>query len=114
MRARLAPPVYAPHLLVRRVAPSGVLTWHQRQIYLSLTYRGDDVGLDPVCALHFDVYFMEYLLGALDVHALRFRPLTKVVTSPINPVQTSPLSPPVQEDATTSTCVRRGRDSWQR
>ncbi len=74
-----------PASLVRRVAPSGVLNWHPRQVDVSLTYRGCNVGLDPVSAIHYDVSFMEYLLGTLDVHALRFRPLTQVVTSPINP-----------------------------
>jgi putative transposase len=84
--SRLAPPAYPAHYLVRRIAPSGVLNWHQRQIYLSTTFAGYDVGLCPVTSIHYDVYFAAYLLGSLDVQALRFTSLTQTLTSPIIPV----------------------------
>jgi transposase InsO family protein len=83
---RLAPLTYPPDYLVRRIAPSGVLNWHQRQIYLSSSLAGQDLGLHPVSATHYDVYFADYLLGTLDVQALRFTSLTQGLTSPISPV----------------------------
>lgn len=84
--ARLAPLAYPPDYLVRRVAPSGVLNWHQRQIYVSTALCGQALGLHPVSAIHYDLYFAEYLLGHLNVQTCRFLPLTQSRTSPINPV----------------------------
>lgn len=86
MPDHLAPPTYPAHYLVRRIAPSGVLNWHQRQIYVSQSFTGYDLGLNPVSSIHYDVYFAEYLLGSLDVHTLRFTSLTQALTSPISPV----------------------------
>ena len=83
---RLASLTYPTEYLVRRIAPSGVLNWHQRQIYLSTSLAGQDIGLHPVSATHYDVYFADYLLGTLDVQALRFTSLTQGLTSPISPV----------------------------
>lgn len=83
---RLATLTYPGNYLVRRVAPSGVLNWHQRQVYLSTSLAGQDLGLHPVSATHYDVYFADYLLGILDVQALRFTSLTQELTSPRSPV----------------------------
>lgn len=83
---RLAPLAYPTDYLVRRVAPSGVLNWHQRQIYVSTALRGQELGLHPVSAIHYDVYFAEYLLGSLNVQDCRFTSLTQSRTSPISPV----------------------------
>ena len=55
-------------------------------IYLSMAYAGYTVGLDPVTPTNYDVYFAEYLLGSVNLQHLRFTPLTKQLTSPINPV----------------------------
>lgn len=84
--ARLAPLTYPGDYLVRRIAPGGVLNWHQHQIYVSTTLAGQCLGLAPVSSTHYDVYFADYLLGTLDVHALRFTSLTQGLTSPISPV----------------------------
>jgi transposase InsO family protein len=83
---RVAPLTYPAAYLVRRIAPSGVLNWHQRQIYVSLSLAGQDLGLHPVSAAHYDVYFADYLVGFLDVQTLRFTSLTQGLTSPMSPV----------------------------
>lgn len=84
---RHAPPLsYPAGFLVRRVGSSGALSWHRRDIYISTSLVGLELGLHPVSAIHFDVYLSEYLLGILDVHALGFTTLTQSRTSPINPV----------------------------
>ena len=74
------------HFLVRRVTPAGLVWLHQEDIYVSQTFAGHTVGLDPVSPTTCDVYFAEYLLGTLDLSILRFRPLTHALTSPITPV----------------------------
>lgn len=83
---RLAPLTYPADYLVRRIAPGGVLNWHQRQVYVSSTLAGHDLGLHPVSPITYDVYLAEYLLGTLDVHTLRFTSLTQDLTSPRYPV----------------------------
>lgn len=77
---------YPAHFLQRRVTPAGLVWLHHEDIYLSQTFAGYTVGLDPVSATHCDVYFAEYLLGSLDLTSLRFQRLTQPLTSPINPV----------------------------
>jgi transposase InsO family protein len=77
---------YPVHFLQRRVTPAGLVWLHHEDIYVSQTFAGYTVGLDPVSATQCDVYFTEYLLGALDLTTLRFRSLTQTLTSPINPV----------------------------
>jgi transposase InsO family protein len=77
---------YPAHFLQRRVTAAGLLWLHHANIYLSQTFAGYTVGLDPVSATQCDVYFAEYLLGALDLTTLRFRSLTHTLTSPIIPV----------------------------
>lgn len=84
--ARLAPLSYPTEYLVRRIAPGGVLNWHQRQIYVSTSLAGHELGLHPVSAVHYDVYLAEYLLGFLDVQTLRFTSITQGLTSPRSPV----------------------------
>jgi transposase InsO family protein len=84
--ARLAPLTYPPDYLVRRIAPGGVLNWHQRQIYVSTSLAGHELGLHPVSAVHYDVYLADYLLGVLDVQTLRFTSITQGLTSPMSPV----------------------------
>lgn len=83
---RLEPWRYPADHLVRRVAPSGVVYWHQRQIYVSTALSGHDLGLRPVSAVDYDVYFTEYFLGTLNVQHRCFTALTQTRTSPINPV----------------------------
>ena len=83
---RLEPWHYPPDYLRRRVAPSGVVYWHRRQIYVSNALSGHDLGLHPVSAIDYDVYFTEYFLGTLNVQARCFTALTQSRTSPINPV----------------------------
>lgn len=85
-RTRPEPLAYPAHFLQRRVTPAGLIWWHQQDVYLSQAFAGYTVGLDPVSSTHFDVYFAEYLLGAVDLQHLRFTPLTQIQTSPINPV----------------------------
>ena len=66
---------------------SAGLVWiHQEDIYVSQTFAGYTLGLDPVSNTHWDVYFAEYLLGSIDLTTLRFRTLVQSMTSPINPV----------------------------
>lgn len=77
---------YPTHFLERRVTPAGLVWVHHEDIYISQTFAGYTVGLDPVSPTQWDVYFAEYLLGALDLTTLRFRTLTSSLTSPINPV----------------------------
>ena len=83
---RLAPFQYPADYHVRRVAPGGVLNWHRRQIYVSTALAGHDLGLQPVSAVHYDVYFNEYLMGTLNVQVSAFTSLTQSRTSPISPV----------------------------
>jgi len=77
---------YPTHFLERRVTSAGLIWWHRQDIYLSQTFAGHTVGLDPVSDTHWDVYFAEYLLGTVDLTTLRFLPLTASLTSPISPV----------------------------
>jgi transposase InsO family protein len=77
---------YPAHFLQRRVTAAGLVWLHREDIYLSQTFAGYTVGLDPISPTQCDVYFAEYLLGALDLTTLRFRTLTQTLTSPINPV----------------------------
>jgi hypothetical protein len=83
---RPLPIAYPPHFLERRVTSAGLVWVHLEDIYVSQTFAGYTVGLDPVSPTQWDVYFAEYLLGALDLTALRFRSLTRSLTSPITPV----------------------------
>lgn len=85
-QARPASLVYPAHFLQRRVTSSGLIWWHQEDVYLSQAFAGYTVGLDPVSSSHHDVYFAEYLLGTVDLSHLRFTPLTQIQTSPITPV----------------------------
>jgi hypothetical protein len=55
-------------------------------VYVSQTFAGHTLGLDPVSPSHWDVYFAEYLLGTLNPTTLRFTALTQTLTSPLNPV----------------------------
>ncbi len=84
--ARPLPLGYPTHFLERRVTPAGLVWVHHEDIYISQTFAGYTVGLDPVSPTRWDVYFAEYLLGAMDLTTLRFRSLTSSLTSPINPV----------------------------
>jgi transposase InsO family protein len=84
--ASLAALAYPADYLVRRIAPGGVLNWHQQQVYISTSLAGQELGLHPVSATHYDVYFADYLLGFLDVQTLRFTSLTQGLTSPRSPV----------------------------
>lgn len=84
--ARPLPLAYPTHFLERRVTSAGLVWVHHEDIYLSQTFAGYTVGLDPVSPTQWDVYFAEYLLGALDLTTLRFRSLTSTLTSPITPV----------------------------
>lgn len=77
---------YPTHFHERRVTSAGLIWWHRQDIYLSQTFAGATVGLDPVSDTHWDVYFAEYLLGTVDLTTLRFNPLTASLTSPITPV----------------------------
>lgn len=88
-RGRAAPLSYPPHMLTRRVSAAGVVWIHQAYIYISQTYAGYPVGLEPrpqAQGALFDVFFAEYLLGTLDLTTTRFMPLTDTRSSPINPV----------------------------
>lgn len=81
------PPLgYPTHFLERRVTSAGLLWIHHEDVYVSQTFAGHTLGLDPVSRVHWDVYFAEYLLGTLDLTTLRFTALTQTLTSPINPV----------------------------
>lgn len=84
--SRPEPLAYPAHFHQRRVTPAGLIWWHQEDVYVSQSFAGCTVGLDPVSSTQHDVYFAEYLLGSVDLQHLRFTPLTKRPTSPINPV----------------------------
>lgn len=83
---RPLPLAYPTHFLERRVTSAGLVWIHQEDIYVSQTFAGYTLGLDPVSTTHWDVYFAEYLLGTVDLTTLRFRTLAQSMTSPINPV----------------------------
>lgn len=85
-RAPLAALTYPAPFLQRRVTSAGLVWLHQEDIYLSQTFAGHTVGLEPISPSCYNVYFAEYLLGALDLTTLRFRSITNALTSPINPV----------------------------
>lgn len=82
----LVPYAYPRDYLVRRVADTGVIYWHQRRIFVTQVLAGLEVGLHPVSAIHYDVHFADYLLGTIDLQACAFTPLTQTLTSPISPV----------------------------
>ena len=84
--ARPLPLCYPTHFLERRVTPAGLIWIQQDDIYISQTFAGHTLGLDPVSPTRWDVYFAEYLLGTLHLATLRFTALTHTLTSPINPV----------------------------
>lgn len=65
---------------------AGLIWIHQEDVYVSQTFAGVTLGLDPVSTDHWDVYFAEYLLGSLEFPILRFQPLTHSLTSPMSPV----------------------------
>jgi transposase InsO family protein len=79
-------PAYPTHYHERRVTPAGLIWWHHRGIYVSQALAGYTVGLAPVSADRWDVYFTHYLLGTADLTTLRFTRLTQGLASPINPV----------------------------
>ena len=84
--SRPEPLQYPAHFLARRVTSAGLVWLHQEDVYVSQTFAGHTLGLDPVSPTTWDVYFAEYLLGTLDLSILRFHPLTHTLTSPITPV----------------------------
>lgn len=84
--ARPASLAYPLHFHERRVTTAGLIWIHQEDVYVSQTFAGVTLGLDPVSSDHWDVYFAEYLLGSLEFPILRFQPLTHSLTSPMSPV----------------------------
>ena len=66
---RTLPPVdYASHYLVRRVGPSGGITWHNVHFFISHVLVGEDVGLTMIDDGRWAVYFGPILLGHFDEH----------------------------------------------
>ena len=76
---RTLPPLdYASHYLVRRVAPSGSITWHNVQLFISHVLVGEDVGLTLIDDGRWAVYFGPILLGHFDAHHQHVQPVTRM------------------------------------
>jgi transposase InsO family protein len=67
---------YPPDWLERRVAPKGSIRLSTRTIHISSAVAGFTVGLQPV-ADRLDVWFDYLRLGHIDLHVMRFVPITK-------------------------------------
>ena len=57
---------YPKRYIIRRVHPQGDLRWRNRQLYLSETLAGEDVGLDQVSDRLWHIYWGSMLLAVLD------------------------------------------------
>jgi len=69
---------YAPSHIVRRVGPSGSLTWHGRRLSVSHTLSGQDVGLLEVDDARWALYFGPVLLGHFDERRWCLHPIARV------------------------------------
>jgi putative transposase len=78
--ARLLPLEYAPSHVVRRVGPSGSLTWHSRRLSVSHTLIGQDVGLLEVDDARWAVYFGPVLLGHFDERRWCIQPIARMTS----------------------------------
>jgi transposase InsO family protein len=67
---------YPPDWLERLVSPSGCITLCSVPVYISLALAGFVIGLQPV-ADRLDVWFDYLRLGHIDLHVMRFIPLTE-------------------------------------
>lgn len=74
----LAPLVYAPDLIIRRVGPSGSTSWHGRPLSISHTLTGQDIGFRQFDADRWAVYFGPLMLGHFDERTGRLHPIARV------------------------------------
>ena len=62
---------------VRKVRPSGEITWHARSLYLSQVLAGEPIGLKQIDETHWEIYFSFYLLGIFDQRKDKILPCTQ-------------------------------------
>ncbi len=62
----LREPHYPKHFNVRSVRHNGLMKWRGRQVYMAETLANEQVGIEPVSAGSWRVYFADVLLGVLD------------------------------------------------
>lgn len=67
--------VYPASYLVRKVMRTGHVNFVHRQINISAALGGCDVGLEPLSATHYAVWFCRLRLGELDLSTDKFQPV---------------------------------------
>jgi putative transposase len=78
--ARLYPPQvpaleYPGHYEIRRVGPSGAISWHARALNVSKVLTGEDVGFEPIDDGIWDLHFGPVRLGRFDERVHRLHPV---------------------------------------
>ena len=58
--------VYERWFEVRTIGQSGMLNWHNRQIFISHAFAEEQIGLEPLDAHRWNIYFRQFLIGILD------------------------------------------------
>lgn len=67
---RLAPPIYPPHMEVRRVSTAGTFRLHAAQPFLSQTLKNEDIGLEEVDDGIWNIVYYRTLLAKIDERSL--------------------------------------------
>lgn len=73
--ARVPEPEYGSSLLTRRVGHRGEFSWKHQDMFLTETLIGERVGLLPMDARFYTVYFAEFPIARFDSRTLRVLPL---------------------------------------
>ncbi|HUR83585.1 MAG TPA: IS481 family transposase [Thermoanaerobaculia bacterium] len=60
---------YKPWFEVRQIGHSGMLKWNKQEIFISHAFATEQVGLEPVDAHRWNMFFGPFYLGRLDVRA---------------------------------------------
>lgn len=74
--ARLPPLEYPGHWEVRRVSPIGQISWRGRELFVSETLAGEDLGLEEVADGLWTVHYATVALGRLNERERRLYPIT--------------------------------------
>ena len=67
---RIAPPIYPPHMEVRRVSTAGTFRLHAAQPFLSQTLKNEDIGLEEVDDGIWNIVYYRTLLAKIDERSL--------------------------------------------
>jgi transposase InsO family protein len=68
---RIAPPIYAAHIEVRRVSTAGTFRLHAKQPFLSHALQNEDIGLEEVGDGIWNIVYYSTLLGKIDERTLQ-------------------------------------------